>query len=582
MIQTMLLLGSLFSVAVVPPQSADTLEINTKVRDRLGQYYYDSYAVGQGRPRTRQEIGEWLGWNCSGDDGLECFGGDWTLWMCPPDVACQPSFDAVMDLLLKSSRSHPESGFILGQTVFALVKFGRHLEAMQVVEICEASEWWCEALRGHVYQGVERVAEAEASFRRFLEGAPDSVRCGFADGTWLLGPWSARESFSIPPHTWEEEWSEQSCNARQVASDTIWWLSDPLYIVEGNDRWAEQVDRELMSRWYLEIRDAEPSGELRGSARAFRRARITRRGPYDSFEYFRDSRSGGHSANVWTGLKAARYHFVPDFDGEGFGHPTWRLMGDLDDEGYTPPYGPFYEVPVQIARFRHSEGPGTGRQRIATATSVLDTPIADAVESAYLVLTDAPESFPLQLNAPFNEGRAVFLAEAEAKSYVTSVEILTEAGIGWHREMLEPLAMGGAGLSDLLLFEPKGFTLPDSVLAAASMMLPTTELAGGEAGGEVGVFWEVYGPEPETPVTFELEIRREDGGLVERLRRLLPGGPEEASGSLAWTEPATGEVFGKAVILGLGDLPSGSYTLVLRASWEGEEGVQAMRAFGIR
>jgi len=576
MIQTMLLLGSLMGATAVAPQSADTLEVNKKVRDRLGQYYY---TAGQWKDRSREEIGEWLGWECSGDDGAECFGGDWSRSPCPSDVACQPSADGLLELLLESSEAHPESGFVLGQTVFALVKFGRHIEAMEIVEDCEASEWWCEALRGHVFQGVGRVAEAEASFRRFVEGAPDAALCAFGDGTWLLGPWSVRESWLIPPRTWEEQWSEETCEVRRAASDTVWWLSDPLYIAEGNDRWAEQVDRELKSLWDLEIQDAGPFSNWRGPARDFVRARVIRRGPYDAFEYFPTSRSRGQTGNFWTSLKAARYHFVPDFDGEGFGNPTWRLMGTLEDEGYTPPYAPFYEVQVQIARFRGSEGAGGGRQRIATATSAENTPIFETVESAYLVMTDAPESFPLQLNAPFNEGRAVFLAEAEAKPYVTSVEILTEAGIGWHREMLVPLAAEGLGLSDLLLFEPKGFTLPDSLLPAASMMLPTTELAQGD---EVGVYWELYGVPPDTPVTFELELRREDGGLVDRLRRLLPGGAEEGSGRLAWTEPATGEVFPKAILLGLGGEASGSYTMVLRASWEGAEGVETTRAYRVR
>jgi hypothetical protein len=74
---------------------------------------------------------------------------------------------------------------------------------------------------------------------------------------------------------------------------------------------------------------------------------------------------------------------------------------------------------------------------LAVAATVRGSPIADAAEATYLVLTDAPDSFPLRLQAPFTPGRAVFLARATPKRYVTSLEVLTEAGIGRHREMVE-------------------------------------------------------------------------------------------------------------------------------------------------
>jgi hypothetical protein len=290
---------------------------------------------------------------------------------------------------------------------------------------------------------------------------------------------------------------------------------------------------------------------------------------------------GGRVFRFFTGQKAARYHFVPDFEGDGFGDPTWRLIGDLEDEGYTPPFGPFIELPVQAARFRSSEAGTSGRMRVATASTVRNTPISVAAESAYLILTDAPGSFPLQLSAPFNEDRAIFLPETSDKRYVMSVEVLTEEGIGWHREILEPLDTEGPGLSDLLLFEPKGFTMPDSILAAASMMLGSTEIKS-EERVELGVYWEVYGLQEDTPVLFELEVLREGGGLIDRLRRLLPGGDEEGSGRLTWTEPASGALFPRATLLGLNALSPGDYALVLRASWDGQGPIESTRTFTVR
>ena len=367
-----------------------------------------------------------------------------------------------------------------------------------------------------------------------------------------------------------------------AASDTLWWLADPLYVVDGNDRWAEHIDRNLKERSVTEVsqtwRVIEPPQDWSGASWAER----VRRGPEDSFEWERIS--NGPFVAEWTSKKAARYHFVPDFQGEGFSHPTWRLEADFDDEGYTPPYAPFYALPVQIARFRKPDSTGDASastaMRVATASSALGTPIEEAVDSAHLILTDAPGSFPLHLEAPFHEGKTVYLAEAPPKRYVTSLEVLTPEGIGWHREMLEPMELDGPGLSDILLYEPLGFATPDSLLAATSMMLGTTEL---EDVPEVGLYWEVYGAEAKQPLEFQLRLEREHGGFIDKLRRLLPGGPEEATGTVIWNETATGPVSAKSIVLDLRELDSGSYTLVLRARWEGQdEPVESRRRLMVR
>ena len=277
---------------------------------------------------------------------------------------------------------------------------------------------------------------------------------------------------------------------------------------------------------------------------------------------------------MWTSQRAARYHFVPDFEGDDLSRPTWRLYGDFGDEGYTPPYAPFYALPLQIARFRTSTAQSPSQMRLAVAGSAIGTPIEEAAEAGYLVLSDAPESFPLTLQGTFNDGRVVYLAQAPPERYVTSFEVLTEAGIGWHREMLEPIDVEGAGLSDVLLYEPLGRSEPDSLLAAASQMFGSTEFDGLE---EVGLFWEVYGAEAEEPIEFELQIEREEGGFFDRLRRLLPGGSEERTATLGWSTPARGAVDPTAIALDVSEMPEGEYTIVLRARWAGQPTLETRR-----
>ena len=280
-------------------------------------------------------------------------------------------------------------------------------------------------------------------------------------------------------------------------------------------------------------------------------------------------------------MTAARYHFVPDFGGEGFQNPVWRLNTTREYEGYTPPYGPFHEVPIQVARFRNEpadeEVPST---RVALASTLRGTPLLGVADSAHLVFTDAPESFPLVLTAPVDSvGRARFLAESAPERFVTSLEILSEAGIGWHREMLEPPEVVGPGLSDILLYEPKGFASPETLLAATSTMLGSTEI---QDLSMLGLYWEVYGAEVDTALELEFRVEREKGGLVERIRRILPGGPEESSGTVGWEEPSTGLVSPKSIDLSLETVAPGRYTLVIRTRWEGQEWLERRRSIVVQ
>jgi hypothetical protein len=99
---------------------------------------------------------------------------------------------------------------------------------------------------------------------------------------------------------------------------------------------------------------------------------------------------------------------------------------------------------------------------------------------------------------------------------------------------------------------------------------------------QLGFYWETYGAPLDDPVSFELAIEREEGGLIQRIRRLLPGGPEEASGRLTWTEPSLGLVFPKGVILDLEGFSPGGYEILLRASWEDQEAAEVSRRFVVR
>jgi hypothetical protein len=301
---------------------------------------------------------------------------------------------------------------------------------------------------------------------------------------------------------------------------------------------------------------------------------IPRGGP-DSWRKLRPGNIHGFVFDFWTSLKAARYHFIPDFPDNDLAHPVWRINGTIDDEGYTPPDTKYYALPAQLARFRQDD-----TTVVAVSGDLAGSALAgNATATAHLVLSNGPGSFPVHLTSSFHDGRAVFLAPAPAGRYVASYEVLAPGEVGRHRVMVEPLDAEGPGVSDLLLYQPIGDLEPDSLRMAAAMMLGTDTV---EAGDQLGVYWETYGADKDTPVQVELEVRKEGGGLIATLKRLLPGGGTEGPGRLSWNEPSKGEVFPRAVVLDLEGLGSGTYTLAVRTSWAGQKALETQRMFVVR
>ena len=121
-------------------------------------------------------------------------------------------------------------------------------------------------------------------------------------------------------------------------------------------------------------------------------------------------------------------------------------------------------------------------------------------------------------------------------------------------------------------------TEPHDVYAAAAAMLGSTGL---RERGTLGIYWETYGaPEGET-LELELSVERSSGGLVDRLRRLLPGGPQEGRGTLTWTEPARGGPHPTAISVDLRDLDKRDYAMVLRVGWDGRSVLERRRPFTV-
>jgi hypothetical protein len=407
----------------------------------------------------------------------------------------------------------------------------------------------------------------EAQFRSALEKAPSEVQCRWGDAMWLLGAWDQRVATPelLPPgRVATAEWD---CATRLAASDTLWWWADPLLGADGNDRWTAHIARAVAGELHEDLMEARRGSPLYERDREYYWAMRIRRGPWDSYERL----PGRRALRLWTSDEAARYHFIPDVSPGAFSDPTWRLRGDLRDEGYTPEYGPLVPIPVQIARFR-----APSRLRVAAAGDLQRSSRLRRVPEAtsHFVLTDRPGSFPLQVARDTRRERPILLGEAPPGEYLAAFEVETELGIGVDRRFLLPLATEGPETSDLLLYDPSAGPGADSLAGVLPHMLGSTVL---EEGAALGVFWEVYDASEGESLTFEVTLEREAGGLVDRLVGLFPGGAREGRGRVRWTEPARGNHHPRGITLDLSDLRSGMYVLALSVRWPGQPPLERRR-----
>jgi hypothetical protein len=556
-----------------PTTAADSTDAIKRVRLLLhNRYRYGGLAAYQGVSRQLDALQVF----CDGARGFLCTGGDPDAGPCDIGVMCHLPEQHLVDVLKEAARDYPESGFLEGQAVYALVKFARDAEAMAVADACRADAWFCEALKGYVLDSEGRTREAEPHLLAAMREAPDSVRCAYTDATWLLGTWDQRNLSLAPPDV-RKEVRKWDCARIEAVSDTLWWLADPLYGVPGNERWAAHVARSLSARFAAEIRTSSPPERAPRDYPAYLWARRVRRGEWDSWERLRSPRGYDRSIGtlVWTSEVRARYHFVPDVELDDLAHPGWDLDAHLEDEGYTPDRGVFDVMPVQLARFRSGDS-----LTVAGAGSLSGTTVAGALDqSSRLVLTNGPGSFVASV--PGDAARPdtpVFIATAPLRPYVVGVEVVTPRGAAWHRGRLDSLRSVGPSLSDLLLYDPDAGE-PPTVKVAAGAMLGSTTVA---KGADVGVFWQTYGVPAGAALRFDLSLEHSSGGLVEHLGRFLGGRSEQAPGRLTWSEPGTAGTDTRGVVLDLGDLDEGDYTLVLRVSWDDGPPLDRRRTISVR
>ncbi len=567
------------SVPVAAGQEPDSAAVHGAARDAQA-------AFERGRLRRAPEArGDWGG-DCDEIVGRMCLrleqSDDW--WPGPPDAEDVEAREALLHELARAGEAVPGDLWILAQRTYYLWEAGRPEAALPLLEEpCPVSPtWWCDALRGFALHRAHRFPEAEDAFRRALEAMPLGT-----DRQWL------------DPRLVVDREGREALDAaggeRDLLVDRLWALSDPLFLVPGNDRWTEHMARRVQE--FMQEDSRNGYGLRWGDDLA---ETLVRYGPEIGWE---ERRPG-------PGQIAA------PSDGIGHQHPEtrslvapgralrsvaatnpedWNPGGRyLPRSGYAPPYAP---VILPAAGALHL----VPRGREITVVTDLGLPEDTSYHAAHgHPPLPVPESVGsgsprYGLFAVDPEGRVVARAEGgdgrlsltvPPGRYLLSGEVWAPDSLRAGR-LREGIDWPGAPedvptISDLLLADP-----PPEEVGSLEAVLPHLR-AGARAervapGETILVAWELHGLgwRPAEPLRYELGFQEAGEGFFRRAGRFLGLVGDPWTQDLRWSEegPSTpGPAFRATRLTLPPDMEEGAYLIRLEVGMDGRQTLVAERA----
>jgi hypothetical protein len=589
------LLGVAFAHAAsaqAPPPPPDSSDLVSEMRDRQAEFesFRESripVSADTGQGRCDVPIGRMCMW----------FGGeDETAFPPEPAETAVARMDLVGDLA--ATFDTVKDPWVLGQLVYYLAESGDLRAAARAAERCGLTQsWWCDALFGYALHLDGRYVEAEAAFRRAVAALPAEEK---EEERWRT------PRYIFTPGA-EDRFAEMDSAGRERTWDTFWRLSDPLFLVEGNDRLTEHYARLVVARNQEDA--ANPYGMMWG----------------DDLEetIVRYGRNIGWSRviSVPGGLAIASDprsivgHNDPQSRGYLFPEEFLEAPADIPPESwittprearawYAAPYAPdFRGLDTQVARFRRGDemlvvaayqptpperdpfadstaavpeprNPFARRSSFGQSEPDAPTPGANLdegpVEAGFFLV---PEWGGDMVSTEGSDREGVFSMTAPQGRYVSSVEVFEPEGKrAWRARQgvsQEPVVRGLVALSDLLILREDA-PVPNDLDEAIPLARPGIRVGSNE---RFIVAWEVYGLGVNQPVQVTLGFTSGRPGFLARVGQFLgviePEQPVEISFGDAGGDQV--ETLFRAIALELPNLDPGEYTLHLRLELPGRE-----------
>ncbi len=488
----------------------------------------------------------------------------------------------LLDALAEAARELPGDDWIAGQRVRYLVEVGDLLGAGAAVDQCRGTPWWCRALDGLVLHEEGNYVDAGEAFLEVLDDLSPREREQWAGESYLLER-DGRRFLDV---------SDPAERERRRA--LLWRLSDPLYMVPGNDRWTAH-----MARWTL-VRTMEDTWNPFGLSWDIDLEELTMRygwsvgwqrvqGPR-SFQQLSENRMVGR-------LDMDRRRYLPlGQDLEAFPQTeddALRVLVGREPEGYSPSYAPVVEnLTSQTARFRRGDDLFVVHAFARDPASVASEDVAarmglegggtelagrelprDLRTALFLLPLDGPivEDDPRPVREGIGSAGAT-LADVWTVLLPNDVDrILSFEGYSrlerraWRtRRGLArlPDPDGPVAVSDPIFLDAGPDEIPETLDAALGHVVPTVRFA---PGTQVRIGWEVYGLPEGSQARVALGIERAERSFVRALGEFFRVLDPPAPVVIRWDDAPPeepGTVF-RAVDLQLPALDPGRYDLYL-------------------
>lgn len=538
----------------------------------------------------------------------------------PPELSM-----ARRDMLRDLSGAHrdaPMDEWILGQLVFYLVEDRSILAAEQMATECQVTaRWWCDALLGFVHHSNGLTDKATAAFESALEAMPAEERTAWRSTDFLFNA-EGRETFAAAV--------EASDLDEAAIIDQLWLLSDPLYLVPGNDRLNAHYARKVSVRIRQDA--ANPYGlEWESDLSQL----VVRYGNEVGWERGQgDPGAGGLVGD--TRHIIGRQHpmsrqYVPpaQFIADPAAIPAdeWTIEVERPRTGHAPHYAPeITDLSYQIGRLRRGEdlllvgayrpaskeptyatrrvqrgqagwrraeraAPGDESDRNRARNPFDDPPppppsaeSTDAeadpnIESGLFVLTPDGQTV-LDERGGFREG--AWSHTVPNGAYIVSLEVFdTQMKQAWRarqgvRQQTIPLDLASA--SDLLVLDGEG-PPPETLEEAVDRLLPGVQV---RSGDPIALAWEVYGLDVGDRAQVTIGFTQGRPSILRRAGQFLRIVEPEIPVVLSWEDAgADGRTVFRSVGLDLPELEPGDYTVHVEIDLPGRAAMVVSRRVAV-
>lgn len=459
---------------------------------------------------------------------------------------------------------NPADAWLVGQFVRFAVDQRAFSTALDRLRGCAVVRWWCAALEAYVRTAQHDFTGAGRAVDAAFTAMPPEIRCGWTDHVRLFDSTDAARYARLP------------CGAqRDSANRALWWLSDPLLSVPGNERRVEQFVRNVSLALRTAL-DRDERFEWRQDEGGAARAELVARYGWPSYVYW-----SGFGRDIWLADRQvyvdaphthpindvsptyeyarSRLHLVPDSTAFSAPHEArssaWTLADPATIPGRLefgrPPPGVVTQVewpareaatlismhwwprehaatPLVITQIADGQVALLRRERdVMIATSNLAPTFVSATKaaSATLVVSPMPDSVEILERRPAGAQSAVTLqGMTRAARAVVGVEVVDSAHAGRTRfgvvapHPLIALQAGEVAVSDPVILANESAQLAGSVMPDSVLRLMAPSLTIPRSTKTLGVYWEMYGFQPSDSVDIAVWIeRRTPQSLARRL-----------------------------------------------------------------